>query len=381
MRAGGRNPEGIRSTETSFGDSSDHPRKRSRVSDCVSVVTDEKQTQKTFTKRRTQDRRLWLACPYAKKDPVRYRDCYRYFLGRIRDVKQHLTRCHRKPIYCPICNDTFEDEDEKDSHIRSRTCTPNSSIMIEGISEKQKRELSQRVSSKMPEEQQWFAVFDTLFHPHPHPRTPYRDRELSEDLCVFQDFLTARGPNILAEVLESKGVLSSSLPHEERDLAAFKEEILEEGLNLIIDQWTNESATAGGEADVPHSSPPPSTDSAIAMQVDRPETVNEICTAKTESGLDCRKQTPAPFRLTEPAGFEADVLHTGGASDFGFELTVDRSATQSTSMEAMSIDPGHHGHVSETPAASQLMLPSDLNVLFSADKSLDLFDFDPGWPT
>ncbi|KAI0107416.1 hypothetical protein F4776DRAFT_426969 [Hypoxylon sp. NC0597] len=249
----------------------DRPRKRGRLSDSASTVAGEKQSQRSLTKRRAQDRRLWLACPYAKKDPVRYRDCYRYFLARVRDVKQHLSRCHRRPMYCPTCKETFEDEEEKDRHITSRSCTLRPSIVIEGITESQRKQLSQRVKASMPEEQQWFAVFDTLFSPHPRPRTPYRDREMSEDLCVFQDFMTARGPALLTEFLEVRGVITSNLPREEGDLATFMKEVLGEGLQRIIDQWANDSATAVDQISAPHSlRSSPTVDSGIALQISYP---------------------------------------------------------------------------------------------------------------
>ncbi|KAI4869854.1 hypothetical protein F4820DRAFT_342101 [Hypoxylon rubiginosum] len=386
--------EGISSTETSFGHPSDRSRKRGRSSDGASVVTNEKQTHRGPAKRRTQDRRVWLACPYAKKDPIRYRDCYSYDLSRVRDVKQHLMRCHSKPLYCPTCNDTFEDEDEKDAHIRSRACPPRPSIVIEGMSENQKKELRKRVSAKMQEDQQWFAVFDILFHPHPRPRTPYRDKELSEDLNVFQDFMTAQGPTILAEVLASKGVIGSNLPQEERDLAAFKKEILEEGLNRIIEQWTNDSATAMGENNTPHSPPSSFTvDSGIAMQTDRSQTADESRKADNESGfdrinagMDSERQgedqhTSVPFRQAQDLGLEADIFHTGSASDFRFQFTVDKPAT---SLERIPIHLSHHRpEVSVSPATSQSIIPSDYPTLLpAADSSLDLYDFDiSGWPT
>ncbi|OTA55854.1 hypothetical protein K449DRAFT_438418 [Hypoxylon sp. EC38] len=257
-------------------DTADRPRKRGRLSDGASTAGGEKQSHRSLTKRRAQDRRLWLACPYAKKDPVRYRDCYRYFLARVRDVKQHLSRCHRRPMYCPTCKKTFEDEDEKDRHITSRSCTYNSSIVIEGITENQRRQLSQRVKASMPEEQQWFAVFDTLFSPHPRPRTPYRDREMSEDLCVFQDFVTARGPALLTEFLEARGVITSNLPREEGDLATFMKDVLGEGLQRIIDQWANDSATAVDQISAPHSlRSSPTVDSGIALQISYPRTADD----------------------------------------------------------------------------------------------------------
>lgn len=244
------------------------PRKRARLSDGVSTLESaDKQNTGTTNKRRTQNRRLWLACPFAKKDPVRYRNCYRYYLGRIRDVKQHLTRCHRKPIYCPICRKVFEDEDIRDDHIRLNECSQHLEIEIEGISEKQKRELGQRVSSKMPEEQQWFAVFDILFSPHPRPRSPYIDRDLSEQMSVFHDFYTSKGPELLLDFLESTGVVTWNLPQEERDLATFQEGILGDGLLQIWDHWISANAIerpCDAEPSTPTASQ--SHDSGVALQ-------------------------------------------------------------------------------------------------------------------
>ncbi|KAI1759133.1 hypothetical protein GGR53DRAFT_524102 [Hypoxylon sp. FL1150] len=384
--------EGVDNTQTSIGDPTGLPRKRGHPSDCTSAVTDERQSPRAVTKRRTQDRRLTLACPYAKKDPVRYRDCYyRYSLSRIRDVKQHLTRCHRQPIYCPICNSTFEDEDKKDAHIRSRTCSPVPTFVVEGMSEKQKRELSRRVSSKMPEEQQWFAVFDILFYPHPRPRTPYHDNDLHPELNNFQDFMTARGPTIIAEVIAAKEAAESDLPYEERDLTALEKGVLEEGLNRIIEQWKNEKATADGETNIPHSSPPSSTaDSGIAMQTDRLQTREESRKADVRSRIyyiNARMARERPRGAqhpsqTEAPELEADVLHTGGGPDFRFQPTMDNPAT---SLERIPMDPSHQSEVSEVPESPmipQLPKPLDFSALFPAvDESFD-FDFDmPGWPT
>ncbi|KAI8624680.1 hypothetical protein F5Y19DRAFT_453427 [Xylariaceae sp. FL1651] len=233
---------------------------------------EDKQMQEAIrTKRRAQGRvGPCFACPFAKRDPVRYRDCYRYFLTRIRDVKQHLTRCHRKPIYCPICKETFEDEDDRDTHVMSNVCSLRSSTTVEGITEKQKKELSQRVSSRMPQDQQWYAVYDILFAPHSRPRTPYVNRELSEEMYVFRDFVTVEGPTLLAEYLDSKGVVTWKLPNEERDLAAFQENILAEGLDRIFDKWTRAHGAHGMTerlADVPQSPvTSQSLDSGISMQ-------------------------------------------------------------------------------------------------------------------
>ncbi|OTB10348.1 hypothetical protein K445DRAFT_323035, partial [Daldinia sp. EC12] len=384
----------IDSTETPFElvereHENDQPRKRNRQSDFASRTTGEKQSQRSFTKRRAQDRRLWLACPYAKKDPVRYRDCYRYFLARVRDVKQHVTRCHRKPIHCPICNDTFKDEDERDLHIGLRSCAPRPSIIMEGISEKQKRELSQRVSSKMPEEQQWFAVFDIIFSPHPRPRTPYRDRELSDDLCVFQDFMTARGPTLLAEFLEAREVVTWNLPREERDLDTFKKEVLGEGLQVIIDQWTNDNARALEPSSASHSlRSSPTLDSGIAMQTSSQKGANKKSRVDNPPGSDrYDPQVGQEYRNEDP-----HVINT-----FGY----------ATSLEGREVDTSQSGVVAEhnmhpvadesvrilagaTNSSGQKFVPETTDPLtlsqfeyatFPTEAEVpDMLDFAMGWP-
>ncbi|KAI6082635.1 hypothetical protein F4821DRAFT_208635 [Hypoxylon rubiginosum] len=393
--------EGIGSVHSSFGDPSDRPRKRGRSSKCASVVTDEKRIP--LTKQGTQGRLLYLACPYAKKDPVRYRDCYRYDLSRIRDVKQHLARCHRKPPYCPRCNDTFEDEDDKDSHIRSSTCPLRPTIVIEGISDKQKDELGKKVSGKMPQDQQWFAVFDILFYPHPHPKTPYRDKELSQDLCAFQDFMTANGPTILADLLETKGVISSILPSEERDLAALKKGLLEEGLHLIIERWTIDTAEAVGETNAPLSPPPSSVaDSGIAMQADRlqsidsgismqtPQLADLGCKTDNRSGFDLINASMDHNKQREDEGRHrsttsnqvrdtcvyTEILQIDGVADSSVQFMSDEYYTPSNMMP---IDqPEESAPSTMPPQATSLDCPTPLPATY---EHLDLFSIDIlDWP-
>ncbi|KAI2469093.1 hypothetical protein F4781DRAFT_422256 [Annulohypoxylon bovei var. microspora] len=395
------NVDAIENIETSIElvdhehDTNDRPRKRGRLSDCASTVAGEKKSQRAANKRRTQDRRLWFACPYAKKDPVRYRDCYRYFLGRVRDVKQHLTRCHRKPIYCPICNEIFDDEDEKDVHIRSQSCTRRPSIAIEGISEKQKKELGHRLSSKLPEDQQWFAVWDTLFFPHPRPRTPYRDRELSDDLCVFQDFMTARGPTLLAEFLETRGVMTSNLPHEEGDLATFNKEILGEGLQLIIDQWTADSANALELRSATHSlRSSPTVDSGIALHTSNPKPTRRT-KIDNPSGSDPNNSSPNDERRDKDNdrnthnifGMVGDLekgagtfqTHDGSRRHSQSVMDWTGKPLEDVSMDSYQKNPEISGHLAMSQFA---VLPdyAEATVFSAPVETSDLLNFDIEWP-
>lgn len=206
-------------------------------------------------RRRTSDRQLTFACPYTKKDPMSYRDCYKYKLSRIRDVKQHLARCHRNPLYCPRCMGTFETEEERDEHIREFSCPSRPSIRMDGITESQKSQLAKKSAPNASPEAQWFAVFDIVFPGHePRPLSPYVDSELLQDITHYQDFLTSHGPRIISDLLAQRGVVTWNLPNEERDLAAFQQTIFEEGLGIIFEQWLARRSSSSQDSNVPSGS-------------------------------------------------------------------------------------------------------------------------------
>jgi hypothetical protein len=104
-----------------------------------------------------------LACPFAKKDPVKYRSCYACILKRIGDVKQHLSRYHQLPIYCPVCMSCFDTEDQRDEHIRASSCVKRDTIKYEGVTRAQKAQLGQKVSSKLSSVDQWFTILISSF--------------------------------------------------------------------------------------------------------------------------------------------------------------------------------------------------------------------------
>lgn len=207
-------------------------------------------------RRRTSDRQLTFACPYTKKDSMSYRDCYKYRLSRIRDVKQHLARCHRNPPYCPRCMGTFETEEERDEHIREFSCPSRPLLRLDGITEAQKSQLAKKSMANTTPEDQWYAVFDIVFPGHkPRPRSAYVDSELLQDITLYQDFLTSHGPRILSEVLTQRGAVTWNSPDDERDLAAFQQSVFEEGLGIVFEHWLARRSNSNSRAtDVPSSS-------------------------------------------------------------------------------------------------------------------------------
>lgn len=228
---------------------------QSETSKDITDSSEPSSSQASSKRRRTSDRKLTFACPYTKKDPMSYRDCYKYTLSRIRDVKQHLARCHCNPPYCPRCMGTFETEEERDEHIREFSCPSRPPARLDGITESQKRQLARKSASNTSVEAQWFVVFDILFPGHdPRPQSPYIDSELLQDITLYQDFLTSSGPRILSDVLTRRGAITWNVPNEERDLATFQHTIFEEGLRTIFEQWVARRSTSSHYPNIPSSS-------------------------------------------------------------------------------------------------------------------------------
>ncbi|ROW00781.1 hypothetical protein VMCG_06522 [Cytospora schulzeri] len=240
--------------------------------------------------------RLTLACPFSKKDPARHRRCYKYELKRVRDVKQHLRRCHRKAVYCPVCGQTFPDEETRDVHVRQRTCPASPDLNVEGVTETQIQQLAVKSSSKKSEEEQWFGIFEIVFPGHPRPKSPYVDQLFSDEIQSFRDFVTAEGPAILSEQLQEHQPLGEQDRH-------FLDRLLGIGCERIADLWAQrfqEESQHGPSVSPPEPTPCSPSKAGSARQVDLPlpseahQALKPSETTGTSSSF--HKQDPAPYR-------------------------------------------------------------------------------------
>ncbi|KAF6789345.1 hypothetical protein CSOJ01_14824 [Colletotrichum sojae] len=310
--------------------SKESSRKRSRKSDSEQSPnndgTDPSKNQKTANKRqKISDKKLTFACPFSKKDPMKHRDCYRFTLNRIRDVKQHLVRCHRVPLYCPRCMDTFPDEELRDIHIRDVDCPRRQFVRLDCVTDSQRGQLSKKVPSNISVENQCgrhlpsgIAYGDPAEAGAgssvctPLSASPYIDNDLLQDITLYQDYLTNHGPRILSDILTSRGAVTWHLPNEERDLAAFQNSIFEEGLRVIFKQWASQNGI---------SVPEPAAQS-ISVSVDQlmPADGDERSTLPMENPqassifTDDRQQHDAASsseQLTVPS--ELDLEHLGAS--------------------------------------------------------------------
>ncbi|TGJ79454.1 hypothetical protein E0Z10_g9301 [Xylaria hypoxylon] len=140
-----------------------------------------------------------LACPFAKWIPLSYHSCYKYIMKDIRRVKQHLRRNHKSLLHCPICWQTFKDEDIFYPHIQSRSCLPQPKVESEGVTSTQQEHLERKVDRRLSKSDQWYSIFSILFPNSPRPSSAYLESNLSAELLCFQKFMATDGIKIVEQ--------------------------------------------------------------------------------------------------------------------------------------------------------------------------------------
>lgn len=127
-----------------------------------------------------------LACPYWKKDRVQYHRCIKG-VKRIKDVKQHLRRCHVKPEQCDRCGKCFgvsvEDDnagnDEEDveaalrEHLREGNCKVDDFQPAEGLTPRQLSAFGSYANRLESTEEQWYSMWRTIFPGLKAPSSPF----------------------------------------------------------------------------------------------------------------------------------------------------------------------------------------------------------------
>ncbi|KAI0849958.1 hypothetical protein F5Y00DRAFT_268735 [Daldinia vernicosa] len=176
-------------------------------------------------------RKRWLACPWYKKDPVRYSSCAKYKLLRIKDVKQHTYRRHMKPtVYCSVCFRVFSREKERDRHMQKKTCTPRSEPEFDGLSEQQRKELNQSANRGKDDTERWYCMWDTIFPGERRPLLPYLGVGRQELLPLLRSFWNQRHQEIIRNVLQGGSSQREIEP-----------EIVQNVMDTIFDRFEAES--------------------------------------------------------------------------------------------------------------------------------------------
>lgn len=113
-----------------------------------------------------KDRLLW-PCPFI----VCGLSCDLHFAGkRVSDVRQHIMRKHLRKPFCPNCGITFENNSEREEHVRQQNCqtadilpNPLSTITQEQWDTIRERG-SDRTNQKVRHEtERWYEIWDISF--------------------------------------------------------------------------------------------------------------------------------------------------------------------------------------------------------------------------
>ncbi|KAI1359916.1 hypothetical protein F5Y08DRAFT_62871 [Xylaria arbuscula] len=159
-----------------------------------------------------------LACPYFKKDPLRFQtkqSCCGPGWETVHRLKEHLDRNHCLPISCLRCYTPFDTEAERDSHMRSTDQCElrDPPAPIEGFNTSQRVELKSRPRGlkNMSEPQKWRRVYLILFPGTPEIEipSPYyefqtpRDHGHPVDLMMeYEEYLERELPLRVRQQLE-----------------------------------------------------------------------------------------------------------------------------------------------------------------------------------
>ncbi|KAI1362402.1 hypothetical protein F5Y08DRAFT_355406 [Xylaria arbuscula] len=179
-----------------------------------------------------------FACPFIFKDQKNQLGCRKYELKRIKDVKQHLLRVHKRPPYCPRCYDTFDNDEERDSHVRACQVENHPQVNINGISDDQQKILQKRSNPKHTVEKQWYFLWETIFPDTNCPTSVYLDEVYSSEMFRLREFMTTEGVAIVRNCLNAHGAIRWNQPTNEPDVISFEESVVRGVLERLFEEWS-----------------------------------------------------------------------------------------------------------------------------------------------
>ncbi|KAK3353772.1 hypothetical protein B0T25DRAFT_220877 [Lasiosphaeria hispida] len=168
-----------------------------------------------------------LACPYNKLDGRQHRDCTRYKMKRMKDVKQHIQRRHTQPATSNHFNQNMPDN--------GWGCKDEPLAAFDGILEQHKKDLRKCINRGKSAQIQWYTMWDILFPKRQRPASIYIDDCSLRPTCLMRKIWNDRKSIMMAEALvqKKKGV--------------HPELLFDRVMRSLFDQIDNAMATANGD--------------------------------------------------------------------------------------------------------------------------------------
>jgi hypothetical protein len=182
-------------------------------------------------------------CPFYQDNPKGHRECLKTAdMTTILAVKQHVSREHRLPFYCPICYTIFAAPENMDDHLRERKCPRKEKIHIEGVSD-EKVKLLARIPHSLPEAMQWLAIFKIVLPRSPLPRSVYLGDGIESVVVRLREFWGREGKQIVSEFVAQQVPefqnhdYYGSIPDEERTLAALHSAVITGIVGAVMEKF------------------------------------------------------------------------------------------------------------------------------------------------
>ncbi|KAK1758810.1 hypothetical protein QBC47DRAFT_95922 [Echria macrotheca] len=163
-----------------------------------------------------------FACPFYLLYPQLHHGCRLYVLKRIKDVRQHLSRNHRRPADCPPACDTLDTAEHHEHHQRGVEPSGDLSHRTHSsyVSLQQWDRIAQQAkdpsSKTKPPEEQWIEIWEVLFPETVPPRSVFMSSDGFLDnaqiMCRLRRFWVSRRTQVIDQTMQRTGPVSEMQP-------------------------------------------------------------------------------------------------------------------------------------------------------------------------
>lgn len=176
----------------------------------------------------------FLACPFYIRNQESNVDCLtQHELQSIEDIKQHLCRVHRQPIFCPVCGDIYISFASRDHHLRGQTCTLAAYPSFSGITDYQLNQLGMLSHSPSDEGKQWFDIWNIVFPGIPQPHSPFYSGRQERLVCNIRRMWRIKGHQMISEALRKRNPMDYKTRSEDKDLVRLHIEVLDRAIHRM----------------------------------------------------------------------------------------------------------------------------------------------------
>ncbi|KAH7254227.1 uncharacterized protein BKA55DRAFT_539062 [Fusarium redolens] len=151
-----------------------------------------------------------FACPFYRKDPVRFLECINLRMVTISIVKQHLKRRHAANSHCSVCRKGFASSKVFEDHVREGSCSRSKISSLDSIPPHILDALKLRSDRRISSAAQWHEIWVLLFGESDSTPKPLLDGVVKEMTGIIRDIWSQDGNQIVSNYVQARGIPVSS---------------------------------------------------------------------------------------------------------------------------------------------------------------------------